>query len=196
MLNIGREAPWRPVTAALRRALSADLASWLIDTESLTRRLQTACGRDFHVAPRAQRWERPLPSERDALALPDHARALVRQVHLLSGERALVFARTVMPVTTLQGARRRYARLRTRSLGSVLFGTPGLVRGPLEAAHLEPGHALYDTALGGAGRRGASALWGRRSVFLVQGHPLLVTEVFLPAVLRLGAPDRDKGHRR
>lgn len=186
MLNTGREPPWRPVTTALRRALSPDLASWLMDTDSLTLRLRSACGRGFHVALRAQHWRRPLPSERDALALPDHARALVRQVHLLNGDRALVYARTVMPAATLQGPRRRFANLGTRSLGSVLFGTAGLVRGPLEAARLEAGHALYDAALAGADRRGASALWGRRSVFLVQGYPLMVTEVFLPAVLRLG----------
>jgi chorismate--pyruvate lyase len=186
MLKTGKEPPWRPVTAALRRKLSPGLASWLMDTESLTRRLQAVCGREFHVSLCAQHWQRPLSSERDILMLPGHVRALVRQVCLMSGERALVYARTVMPAAMLQGSRRRYARLGTRSLGSMLFTSAGVVRGPLEAACLRAGHTLYADALAHSPQHAAS-LWGRRSVFLVQGYPLLVTEVFLPTLLGSGA---------
>lgn len=193
MLNPGREPLWRPVTAGLRRELPADLASWLIDTDSLTRRLQAQYGRDFHVAVRGQRWQRPLPSERDELALADRAYALVRQVHLLSATRALVYARTVMPAATLRGARRRYAHLGSRPLGAMLFSDPHIVRGELEVARILPGHALHAAAVAGAPRGTRNApIWGRRSVFLVGGHPLLVSEIFLPAVAQ-GARARRPG---
>lgn len=187
MLNLGREPPWGPVTAGVRRALSAELASWLINTDSLTRRLQAQCGRGFRVAVRGQRWQRPLPSERAALALPDRAYALVREVHLLCSSQPLVFARTVMPAATLRGARRRYARLGDRPLGAMLFSDPAIERGGLEVARITPGHVMHAAAMDGAAKGArAAAIWGRRSVFLVGGYPLLVSEVFLPSIMGSG----------
>ena len=66
----------------------------------------------------------------------------------------------------------------TFRLGERLFADRRIVRDDMEIARLEPGHALH--ALAGAGR---ASLWGRRSVFLIDGHPLLVNEIFLPAIL-------------
>lgn len=174
-----REPVWRPAAAAARRGLAPELASWLIDTDSLTRRLRELCGPAFRVRVVDQRRRRPLPSERAVVGLPDHAHALVRQVFLLCGAEPLVYARTIMPESTLDGARRRFARLGERPLGEMLFADRRIVRGDMEIAHLESGHALH--TLAGGGR---APLWGRRSVFLIEGHPLLVNEIFLPAILR------------
>ncbi len=195
MLNLGREPSWRVATPAVQRELPAYLRSWLIVTESLTQRLRDECGPRFRVALRGQCWQRPLPSERAALALPDRAYALVRHVHLLCAERAVVFGRTVMPAATLHGARRRYASLGSRPLGAVLFADPSVARGAIEVARIAPRCALHADALDGAAPRGAirnngrndgrNDIWGRRSVFFVEGYPLLVSELFLPAIARL-----------
>lgn len=183
------------MTDGLRRELPGELIPWVIDTDSLTQRLRALCGRDFRVALREQRWQRPLPAERAALGLRDRAYALVRQVHLLCGSRQLVFARTVMPSATLQGARRRFAHLGNRPLGAMLFSDRGILRGELEVAHIEPGHRLHSAATRGV--RGEAGIWGRRSVFLVEGYPLLVSEIFLPAIARAGGDARaGKGSMR
>jgi chorismate--pyruvate lyase len=189
LLNLGREPSWRVATAALRRGLPDGLADWLIGTDSLTRRLQDECGPRFGVALRGQRWQRPLPGERAVLALPDRAYALVRHVHLLCAGQALVFGRTVMPATTLRGARRRYASLGSRPLGAVLFSDASVVRGAIEVARIAPGGDLHAAAFAGldGGPSGAGPreeIWGRRSVFFVEGYPLLVSELFLPAIAR------------
>ncbi len=163
-----------------RGELPPELASWLIDTDSLTRRLRTMCGAAFSVRVIGQRRRRPLPSERAALNLPDHAWALVREVRLLCATRAVVHARTIMPEETLKGARRRFAHLGNRPLGEILFSDHRIVRGDMEIARIEPGHELHAMAVD----RGRAAIWGRRSVFMIDGHPLLVNEIFLPGILR------------
>ena len=185
MLNLGREPRWRSIGSA-GRGLPPDLAAWLTAGESLTRHLQGICGDEFMVELRGQRWSRPLAGERAELGMPDRAWALVRQVYLCCGPRRLVYARTVMPRSTLQGRRRRYARLGRRPLGEVLFAFPDVRRGPLEVAMLAPGDVLHDAALEGRGA-GGDSLWARRSVLTVAGHPLLISEVFMPAITRIGA---------
>ncbi len=156
------------------------LASWLIDTDSLTRRLRAICGAAFSVRVLKQRWQRPLPSERVALGLHDQAWALVRQVRLLCASQAVVYARTIMPEATLNGARRRFAHLGNRPLGEMLFTDRRIVRGHMEIARIEPGHELHALAVG----HGRAGIWGRRSVFEIDGYPLLVNEIFLPGILR------------
>src|SRR3569832_2502884 len=103
-------------------------------------------------------------------------RALIREVPLLCGVLLWVFVRTVMPVSSLRGRRRRLMHLGDKPLGAALFADPHLCRGALELARLRRGEVLYEQA----GSRDAADVWGRRSVFRLQGRPLLVSEIFLP----------------
>lgn len=170
---------WRPARHYLRTAASPPLWDWLLDSGSLTHRLRRRCGA-FRVAVRRQCWERPTPDERKVLGMRAAERALIREVHLLCGDTPWVYARTVMPVSSLRGPRRRLMHLGDKPLGAALFADPHLRRGVLEVARLRPGEALYERA----GSRDAEVIWGRRSVFRLQGRPLLVTEIFLPALLQ------------
>lgn len=176
------EPVWHHCDRLRRHSLSVAWRHWLVDDSSLTSRLQCACPGQFRVELISQRLERPMLSEARALARPPQEIALVRQVHLLCNERPWVFARTVVPLPSLQGGLRRLALLGTRPLGAVLFADPRMQRQPLEIARITPRHRLYHmaTATGGAD---CTALWGRRSVFRLKGRPLLVSEFFLPSLL-------------
>ena len=69
----------------------------------------------------------------------------------------------------------------------VSMGGTYVVRSPLEVAMLMPGDFLHDAATSGLGARGTGrVLWARRSVLRVNGHPLLVSEIFLPAIGTIG----------
>jgi len=177
------EPVWHPCERLRRHALSALERDWLVDDSSLTRRLQQACSARFHVEVISQRLERPMLSEARALGRPSREIALVRQVRLCCAEHAWVFARTVVPLPSLQGELRRLAMLGSRPLGAVLFADPKMRRQPLEIARITPRHRLYRMATAND-ERGASGLWGRRSVFTLQGSPLLVSEFFLPTLLQ------------
>ncbi len=136
-----------------------------------------------------QGWRRPLENERQALGMRRGALAWVRQVHLLCAGRPWVFARTVIPAATLHGGQRSLVRLGERPLGAMLFANRSVRRGPMEIAAIAAGSPLHRMALGG-GRR--TRIWGRRSLFFFGARPLLVSEIFLPA-LRRNPP---QGHRK
>ncbi len=163
-----REPVWLPVARLRHGMLPADLAPWLLDSGSLTRRLRAACCGRFNVKVLSQRRSVPMRCERRLLGLPARRVALVREVLLSCGDVPWVFARTVMPPKTLVGRYRRLAHLGNRPLGELLFSDPGVRRGPLELVSL-PEFPL-------PGRR---PFWGRRSVFQAGGRPLLVSEFFM-----------------
>lgn len=165
----------------LPRTTPDALRDWLLDTGSLTRRVQQACGGRFRVQVEMQGWGRPRLDEYRALGLRIGRIALIREVHLLCDGRPWVFARTVIPVTTLRGRQRRLAHLGNRPLGAVLFADPHMQRGPVQVARIPRGSALFAAAVQGLQRR-PEEVWGRRSVFRLGGKPLLVSEFFLPAV--------------
>lgn len=154
------------------------LRDWLLDTGSLTRRVQAACAGRFRVQVEFQGWGRPRLDESLALHLRLPRRALIREVHLLCDDHPWVFARTVIPISTLRGRERRLAHLGERPLGAVLFADPHMTRGPVEVACVRPGQSLYAAAAQGLRQRPAE-IWGRRSVFRLGGKPLLVSEFFL-----------------
>ncbi len=178
---MGKSSLWRPVKRLLRHGLPCETLAWLLDPASLTRRVVAVCGGKFRVEVAFQGWRRPLLHEARALGMRAGGYALVRQVYLLCDDQPWVYARTVIPRTTLTGPERRLAHLRTRPLGEVLFADPSMRRGAVEIACLTPREPVFHMAT----RRLASppaVIWGRRSVFTLSAKPLLVNEIFLPAI--------------
>lgn len=159
--------------------MPANLSDWLLDRASLTLRLQQLCPMGFRVQVLSQVRDTPRLDEVRVLGMQPREMAIVRQVWLLCGRTPWVYARTVIPVTSLRGKLQRLASLGTRPLGGVLFADPGMHRGIVELAELLPGHAVFTAATGHIRQRPA-AIWGRRSVFRLSGKPLLVSEIFLP----------------
>lgn len=178
-----RAAVWRPAARLSRVAIPEQYLSWLLDTSSLTQRIVAACGGQFRVQVIEQVWQRPFADERRRLGLRNDARALVRQVRLLCNDEPWVYARTVIPRTTLSGRERRLARLGTRPLGAALFADPTMTRDAVEVVQLTSGQALFDIATLGV-TSNAAEIWGRRSVFRLSGKPLLVSEIFLSKIAR------------
>lgn len=152
------------------------LRPWLLDQGSLTAKLVARSGGDFRVQVLRQAVERPLLSEQRLLGMAAGRHALVREVLLLGQGQAWVFARSLVPLTSLAGRLRRLRSLRERPLGAFLFAQPGLRRGALQFSRIQPGQQYMPEAL-----FLGEPLWGRRSVFCLDHKPLLVSEVFLPS---------------
>jgi chorismate lyase len=183
-----REPLWAPARQWRRTAAPPGIWDWLLDTSSLTRRLQQVCGGRFHVKVLSQDWGYPLASERRVLKMKRRGeRAVIREVRLMCGERPWVYARTVMPVSSLCGAQRRLGYLGNRSLGAALFADPHVRRGAVEVTRFGPETRLFGRAV--TTQPPPQVLWGRRSVFQAQGKPLLVSEIFLPALFHDQARD-------
>lgn len=157
---------------------------WLGDHSSLTRRVVAKCGiGEFAVRLVRQRRMRPLPTEARLLELPRYELALLREVELRCAGVPWVFARTLIPLSSLRGRARRLAYLGDRPLGAVLFADPTTTRRRVEVAKIGSRHPLFATAVRNLDHR-PEALWGRRTLFDYGGRPLLVNEIFLPDIPR------------
>ena len=157
------------------------IEDWLLDRGSLTSRLIKASDGEFRVKVLHQGWGRPLYSESQLLGTRRAETALVREVELLGHGTPWVFARTLIPASSLSGSARRLANLGSKPLGAVLFSDPGMRRGPIQVARLQPRHPLFVAATSHLEQKPAE-LWGRRTLFYLAGKPLLVNEVFLPDI--------------
>ena len=170
---------WRSHRRYLHADIPPDLVYWLLDPASLTLRLQQLCGARFRVRVISQAWGTPRQDEAQALDMGGRARAIIRQVQLMCADQPWIYARTVIPATSLCGKLQRLAHLGTRPLGAMLFADPGMQRGTVELARILPGQALFADATQ-AVDKDVQTIWGRRSVFRIGSRPLLVSEIFLP----------------
>jgi chorismate lyase len=156
------------------------LRRWITGRGSLTEAI-IADFENFNLVRLQQTVARPHRDERRELALRAHALAVTREVLLRDGDRALVFAHSVAARDDLRGAWRGLSRLGSRPLAEMLFRDPTVVRLPMEYRKIDHRHPLFVRAREVADFT-AQTLWARRSVFIKKSRPLLVTEVFLPAM--------------
>lgn len=172
---------WKPYSRLNYKAVPLSTLSWLLDATSLTQRLVARCPGQFQVQVLDEGWARPSLNESRALGMKPGTVARIRQVRLLCDGVPWVFARTIIPYSTLKGPVRRLHLLGSKPLGAVLFADTSMRRGELEIAAIGKGSALYQDAMR-AQRSKPATIWGRRSVFYLSGKPLLVNEIFLPGL--------------
>ena len=176
------EPDWGDWRSQRLREVPPGLPNWLLESGSLTRRVVQACGGGcFRVRLLHQGWGSPLNSERRLLRTRRGVMMLIREVELLCDEQPWVFARTLIPATSLQRSVRRLTQLGERPLGAVLFSDPKVRRGVTQVARLLPRHPLFQAACSHV-EETPESLWGRRTLFTLSGRPLLVNEIFLPGI--------------
>lgn len=167
------------------------LRSWLVEPGLLTARIRALCGERMRFRMLAPlRHARLTPDLAARLGLEDRE-CLLREIEFRCARARVVFAQTVLPESTVR-AFPWLGELGDSPIGESLrrAGAP-LERDPLEFAAL-PAHSVLARAAAGVGRErtpGARArdplLWARRAVYRLDGCPILVQEVFLPALLEL-----------
>jgi len=169
----------------LRAALGCEdgLAPWLRDRGSLTQRIQQRCTR-FAVHGVRRGLARIALDEAVLLGVAPQHLAWSREVFLYADGRPVVFAHSACARQHLSGAWSAVHSLGNRPLGALLFAHPLVERKPLHYKALRSTHPLYQRATA-ALNNPPSRLWARRSLFYLHDAPLLVTEVFLPEILRL-----------
>lgn len=150
------------------------IAGWLSLPGSLTRHLKRHFDQ-FQVQVLSEQWARPLAREASVLSVPRYQLAWIRCVHLIADGQPRVYARTVMPATTIQHLGHHLRRLSTQPLGEFVFCHPRMQRGQFKKFTLKPTQPAYQQAGGAHG----GVCHGRGSVFRINGYPLLVSEYFL-----------------
>jgi chorismate--pyruvate lyase len=172
---------WLPAERLGQAAVDARVRPWLIGKGLLTLRMKAVCGERFGLR-LVDQWTGLLnAAHKSALRIPDNA-GLFRDVEMCCGEQVWVFAQTIIPDSTLC-AHPWLAELGDSALGETLSDLSGVERSSYEYAWLpvkEPvtARALRDAEIKPAG------LWARRSRVSLRGAPLLMQELFLPAMGR------------
>jgi chorismate--pyruvate lyase len=177
-----RQARWHTHVNALNP--SPGMRAWLTAGGSLTARL-TAHSGAFRVQRLHQRTAKCLFDEARAIGMARPGRVWEREVLLRCDGAPVVFAHTVVPMSASAADWPLFNALGERSLGSTLFYDPLVTRGELEFARIRAGHPLMQRARAALGVDEHTILYARRCLYRRHRGTLLVTEVFLPAVLDL-----------
>jgi chorismate--pyruvate lyase len=179
-----RQARWHSHVGALGapRAMRA----WLTADGSLTARL-VAHSAAFRVQCLHQHTATCLFDEARAIGMQRPGRVWEREVLLRCDGVPVVFAHTVVPMSATAADWPLFNALGERSLGSTLFYDPRVSRGELEFARIRAGHPLMQRARAALGGDDNTTFYARRCLYRRRQGTLLVTEVFLPAVLDLAS---------
>lgn len=166
----GLDVAWEAASAA--QALPVRARSWLLDTGSLTDRIESLTDK-FSLALVGE-GNAPLHDAElsclSAVAPPDgDGKYIVREVLLQNGGTPWVFARSVIPVVLMET---EFNQLGSQPLGKRLFNDDRFERGAFELCKVGNSSFAGDTGI---------TLLGRRSCFHYRQHALLVAELFLPA---------------
>jgi chorismate--pyruvate lyase len=176
---------WRTTA---RPGLNTCQKHWLTLGGSLTAHLRTLGAVDVRVTREAVGL--PWFDERDALHLAPRERVWIREVVLAVDGVPCVAAHSVTPLDASVGVWQAMRRLRARPLGELLYGDVSVLRSPLSSRRINARHPLY--GLGATQVSGCLpyAFVARRSVFIRQHAPLLITECMLPELWERLARDR------
>lgn len=177
--KIYRDNFWHETTLGCEQ----ELAPWLRNHGSLTQRIQQRCAH-FAVRKVHSGLARIQLDESALLGIASQRLAYSRDVFLYADNQPVVFAHSVCATRSLRGAWAAVAGLGNQPLGALLFAHPLVKRQPLHYKALRATHPLYQQAAGVLSNS-PPTLWARRSLFYLHDEPLMVTEVFLPEILRL-----------
>jgi chorismate--pyruvate lyase len=170
---------WLPAERLGQFTVDERVRPWLIGSGLLTMRMKAVCGAAFSLR-LVDQWSGLLGTAHQlALRLPDEA-GLFRDVELRHGENVWVFEQTVMPDSTLC-VHPWLAELGDSALGETLGDLSGVERSSFEYAWLPAADPAAALALSGADVK-PDGLWARRSRVSLRNAPLLIQELFLPAM--------------
>lgn len=165
----GLDVEWQPAESVNLEA--GTLKQWLLNTGSLTDRLQAQC-QHFSLQKIGQGNAPLLAQELDNLSNPSEVQYDVREVVLLGDGQPWVYARSVIPQALTEAALKA---LGTTPLGKFLFNDSRFERSSFELCCIEPHQSINHII-----DKPTQALWGRRSRFYYQQFCMSVAEVFLP----------------
>jgi|ERR1700761_3969653 len=173
---------WQPAERIGQLSIEPHLRPWMTGKELLTVRLREACGARYalHLV---DQWTGLLTATHQSVLRSEDSAGLFRDVELCCGENVWVFEQIVIPDSTLC-VHPWLAELGESALGETLADLSGFERAPYEYAWLPAEEQVTTRALRDA-QITPAGLWGRRARIALRGAPLLVQELFLPAMGRV-----------
>lgn len=174
---------WQIAESWSRNKIPNYMASVLLDTGSSTQWLRAACGKTLKLKVINQAWKALVNSEYQLLKIRNRSYALVREVEIRGHGKPWMLARAVFPRTTLIGHTKFISKhLDDRPLGDLLFQEPTLKRSAFELSLMNLSTCEY-SFVHPYSKKIKQPQWARRSIFWYHQKPILLTEIFLPALM-------------
>ena len=158
---------WRADNILSQGALDGLYYPWMTDEGSLTAALTEWSAGNFEVTVLDQSIAIPRWHEQRKLQRPLSRAALIRQVELKIYGEAVIYARSIIPLTLVIKGRNGLANLGRAPLGHLLFKD-----GDINISCREFAEFQYH----------GSTIPARRTPYDYQGSRVLVTELFLPTL--------------
>jgi chorismate--pyruvate lyase len=171
---VGLSAKWQTSPPS---TLNSYLVDWLLEPSSLTVRLKQHC-QTFKLEVLGQQVI-ACPEDESFANIQAGNPVLVREVLLYCDNQPQVFARSLLPISSLTGEQAQLANLGTQPLGQIIFNEPSLERKCIKVAQFNTTSKMA-TLSHQLSLPVEHSLWGRRSLFYLKNKPLMVAEVFLP----------------
>lgn len=158
------------------------LLPWLEWEQSLTNKLHVLAG-DARLDVQGQCWLASDTWDETALALYDTP-VMHREIVMWAFDAPCWYARTIMPKITYDSNRVLFDRLRTESLGALIFGDTPMTRRSLTHYPISPQSVEY-AWLRPMWHQDAPVLWVRLSEFTTNGGgSFFLVEILLPGLMR------------
>ncbi len=167
------EANWQNVDNV---SVAHSLLDWLIEPNSLTKRLKTHC-KQFAVEVISEQVL-PVQGYHNELFDKQSAHVRVREVILFCDNKPMVYAQSWIPEYSQPHSNVDLSHLGSQPLGEVIFQDPHLCRQQLQVANFSTNQNITD--LCDSFNLPQQPLWGRRSRFDLTDQHIMVCEVFLP----------------
>jgi chorismate--pyruvate lyase len=175
---------WNRVDSGELHQAPREWQPWLSDTGSLTQKIEHAIGQKLEVVV-LRDCRQNLNSYESRYFHFKIKRCRIREVLLCANGMPLVMANSIIPGSSSSGTNHEVLRLGKKPLGAVLFAKTRMrsKKKPLrEIARLDKRNILWKKCFQQYQNLPAVS-WARRTLYQLKGRPLLVSEVFLPALL-------------
>ena len=140
---------------------SNEILSWLNEPGSITSRIKSSSNfrlRLLRDAPGV------IDSVEDDLIIANYEENNIREVVLYSDEKPLVYAKSIIPIETINFGLRLLGNLKENPLGDILFSDPEIKKKYMLFAKFQSNEKIF---------------YGRKGIYAVKGYPFSVCEIFL-----------------
>ena len=166
--QLSQHSDWQSDSLERKNQIPQSLLPWLQEQGSLTAALIKLSNDNFEVIVKSEAIIPAYPHEQQKLKIKGEQTSLIREVELHIHDRAVVFARSVIPLALTNQQDGSLDNLGTKPLGHLLFKEGRPRSSKRDFAHVE-----YND----------EPIYARRTPYEYQGHQVLVSEFFLPSFL-------------
>ena len=160
-MKLEQISSWNTYEAIEHELTNAEIKSWLLEQGPITKRIKSIA--EFRLE--LIQDELSDATEDEILFLKiDSEEIRIREVILYGNENPMVFARTIIPNTTIEKGLRELGKIGNKPLGDILFEKDIFSKEDIVFATFKNEESLF---------------WGRKIKYTVKDQPFSVMEVFL-----------------